>query len=88
MCHAVLAAEVEVHQGGQAFIFLVVEFVVLVLILFLVVRVAFRIVRVVRLYERLERLAVFAHQAGNSQIAGDLHNRRVDLVLVVSVILV
>ena len=86
MCHTVVSVKVEFHQAGDTVVLLVVVAVEFVLKLFLIMCTALRIVGVVRFNERLERLAVFVHQASDSQIAGEFHNRRVDVVFVVLVI--
>ena len=87
MCHTVVSVKVEFHQTGDTVVLLVVVAVEFVLKLFLVMRAALRIVGVVRFDERLERLSVFVHQTGGGQITGYFHNRRVDIVFAVLVIL-
>lgn len=86
MCYTVVSVKVEFHQTDDTVVLLVVVAVEFILKLFLIMCTALRIVRVVRFNERLERLAVFVHQAGGGKIAGEFHNRRVDVVFVVLVI--
>ena len=68
---AVGCSDVELHQSGDAVVFLVVKTIVLVLKLLFVVCAAVGIVRVVGFDEGFERLFVLVYQSGDGKVAGD-----------------